>query len=142
MRVIHNKSVLITLLSALFIHLVLLMSSFTPIIEYGERIDTFGNVEMWVAIVFISLLYITCFALYNLGLNFMKYIMAVFCGIGILMMSIIFIALCMNIFVFNNSSDSIIITMVFCTVSIFVNIMWFNIVLSSPSGEEKAEYYM
>ena len=81
--------VVVTLISMVCCCLAVVFASLTPLAETGPHANKFGSSGMWSAIVFLVLLYVVPLIMYMCGIKFIKYIMALFCAIG-LMMSVAF----------------------------------------------------
>ncbi|PGK51734.1 hypothetical protein CN918_28500 [Priestia megaterium] len=81
--------IIVTLLSMICCCASVIFGSLTPIAETGPHANKFGSPGMWSAIISLVLLYVISLMMYVRGIKFIKYIMAVFCAIG-LMMSIAF----------------------------------------------------
>lgn len=87
-----NKKIgvmVMTSISALLFCALVIAVSLSPLSEWGPNANKFGSTGMWAAIGMILVSYILPLMLYMLGAGFMRYIMAIFCGIGIFMIMII-----------------------------------------------------
>ncbi|CAG9615052.1 hypothetical protein BACCIP111899_04288 [Bacillus rhizoplanae] len=81
-----NKSrvIFMTLVSALLFCSLLIAGSLSPLADSGPRANKFGTMGMWTAIGMALSTYLLPLILYIAGLNIMKFVMAVFCGLGLL----------------------------------------------------------
>ena len=75
---------IVTIISALLFCSLLIMISLSPLAESGPNANEFGSLGMWSAAGVILVLYILPLIIYKVGVTAMRYIMAIFCGIGIL----------------------------------------------------------
>ncbi len=76
--------VLTTTISALLFCTLIMITSLSPLSEFGPNANTFVSLGMWSAIGMTLLLYILPLIIYRIGVDAMRYIMAIFCGIGII----------------------------------------------------------
>ena len=74
---------IVTMISALLFCSLIIMASLSPLAESGPNANEFGSLGMWSAVGMILVLYILPLMIYKVGVAAMRYIMAVFCGIGI-----------------------------------------------------------
>ncbi|QQD81976.1 DUF5391 family protein [Bacillus siamensis] len=77
-------TVAVTLLSALMFCLLPVIVSLSPLAETGPNANRFNSAGMWAAVGQILVIYAVPFIMYVLGVRVMKIIMAVFCGIGLI----------------------------------------------------------
>ncbi|MEJ3735724.1 DUF5391 family protein [Bacillus sp. XZ-5] len=77
-------AVAVTLLSALLFCLLPVLVSLSPLAETGPNANRFNSAGMWAAVGQIFVIYAVPLILYILGIRVMKIIMAVFCGIGLI----------------------------------------------------------
>ncbi|OQV52850.1 DUF5391 family protein [Bacillus velezensis] len=77
-------AVAVTLLSALLFCLLPVLVSLSPLAETGPNANRFNSAGMWAAVGQILVIYAVPLILYILGIRVMKIIMAVFCGIGLI----------------------------------------------------------
>lgn len=75
----RNGIVVMTSISGVLFCFMMFFSSLSPM-PYG---DAFNSVGMWMNIAFMLFFYIFSLLLYIAGLDWMKYVMAVFCGLGL-----------------------------------------------------------
>ncbi|SDB83831.1 DUF5391 family protein [Shouchella lonarensis] len=83
----HKKRAvtLVTILSALFCSGIIVAGSLSSAATSGPTTNQFGDVGMWVAIGMMLIPYVICLVPYALGINSMKYVMAVCNVIGLMM---------------------------------------------------------
>ncbi|TGA97962.1 hypothetical protein E4665_09850 [Sporolactobacillus shoreae] len=121
-----RKSVIVVTLFSLFLFvLTLVLSSISPLSALSTHANTFNSAGMWWSIGIALLFYLIPLALYIVGLNFVKIIMAIFCGIGL------FTNLCLAVISgviaafsdhFNGYGIAIIIISL---IAVMINIVWF-----------------
>lgn len=122
-----NKSriIFMTLVSALFFCSLLVAASLSPLADSGPNANKFGTFNMWVSIGMVLAFYILPLILYIVGVHIMKLIMAVFCGVGLLMcLTTLVVILTMEI------SPTL---LVLCIATLIVNVMWYFIAFRSSS---------
>jgi len=100
-------------------------ASLAPFPDTGE----FNSVGMWLNIIFLLVFYILSLILYRVGVKGMKYVMAVFCGLGLLIsFSIIVLSLVLGtvnvLGAVNNISDFLTV-IVLCAMAFICNIIWY-----------------
>lgn len=122
-----NKSriIFMTLVSALLFCSLLVTASLSPLANSGPNANKFGTIGMWTAIGMALATYLLPLILYVVGLNVMKFVMAVFCGLGLLINSVILIV------VLTMGGFSILLG--FCIATLIVNVMWYFVAFRSPS---------
>ncbi|WZX99270.1 DUF5391 family protein [Bacillus sp. FSL W7-1360] len=83
----HKKRAvtLTTIISALFCCGIIVAASLSPMSDIGPAANQFGDVGMWIAIGIMLIPYVICLVPYMLGVDAMKYVMAVCNVIGLLM---------------------------------------------------------
>ncbi|MBT2574958.1 DUF5391 family protein [Bacillus sp. ISL-51] len=77
-------TVTVTLFSAVMFCLLPVIGSLSPFAETGPNANSFNSAGMWTSVGMMLVFYLIPLALYVLGVNVMKIIMAVFCGIGLI----------------------------------------------------------
>ncbi|WP_050615468.1 DUF5391 family protein [Bacillus testis] len=73
-----------TFLSAILFCALLTITSMSPLAETGKHANQFGSVEMWMELGMVLLFYLFPLIIYTAGLRMMKFVLALFCGIGLL----------------------------------------------------------
>ncbi|UOQ47238.1 DUF5391 domain-containing protein [Gracilibacillus caseinilyticus] len=126
-----KRVVITTLLSAILFCSMMTLSSASPLADSGPNTNTFNSIGMWLAIIMILMFYIIPLILYMTGMDTMKYVLAVFCGIGLL----INLALIpINLLIGEVSGQNAPITMAviaICAATCVVNIIWYVIAFRS-----------
>ena len=118
-----KKIVLLTLLSALTFCGIIVASSLSPLSEIGNA-NQFNSIGMWLAIFMILVLYALPLMLYSLGLEWVKYVMSVFCALGIL--SIVFMILIVLIIGATKGIIASLTGVIFaCGINLIINFIWF-----------------
>jgi hypothetical protein len=137
----QRKNVLIvTLISCLLFCSMIVVISLSPLSDMGENANKFNSAGMWSAVGSIFLSYIIPLTLYLLRMEFIKYIMAVFCFLG-LVTSISIVAI---IFAIDDLRSviytdlSLMIVVVCCSLLFIINILWLSVAFSS-SAKGKAQ---
>lgn len=116
----RNEIIVITSVSGLLFCFIMVFSSLSPM-PYG---DAFNSVGMWSNIGFMLFFYIFSLFLYIAGADWMKYVMAVFCGLGLLIsLSISMVTLVAIAWI--GSVSGFIILFLLSVVAMLVNIAWF-----------------
>lgn len=129
-----KKIISMTLLSGLLFCLVIVLSSLSPLSETGDAANEFNSAGMWLSIVMIVVLYIIPLLLYILGLEWMKYIMAIMCVLGVL------IQVCLLVLVtffgaVNDIIPSLIPLLAVSGIACLMNVVWFFTTFSKKSEE-------
>lgn len=115
--------VIITLLSAiLFCSMYIFSSILPPLSEWKP--NNINSVRLWIDIIIFLALYIIPLILYKSGIHAMKYIMAIFCGIGIFVSLTIVIGLSITSTIIGSASPSPVV-IVLCTATLIANIVWY-----------------
>ncbi|ETT81463.1 DUF5391 family protein [Viridibacillus sp. FSL R5-0477] len=122
---VNKKGVIVmTLISAILFCSLIIASSLTPISDLGPNTNKFGSVGMWLGMLMILFCYLLPVILFLAGINAMKFVMAIFCGFGIL----IFTATIGTVFVLGivqNIVPEVLVVVAICLAAIIVNISWF-----------------
>ncbi|UOQ86227.1 DUF5391 family protein [Gracilibacillus salinarum] len=122
-----KRVVITTLLSAILFCAMMTLSSASPLADSGPNTNTFNSLGMWLAVIMILMFYMIPLIMYMIGVDAMKYVLAVFCGVGIL----INLALIpINLLIGEVSGQIAPITfavVAICTVTCVVNIIWYRI---------------
>lgn len=79
-----NSVAIMTALSAFLFCAMIAAASLSPLAGTGGAANQFHSVGMWSAIGMILVLYFIPFIIYLLGVDAMRYVMAVLCGFGLL----------------------------------------------------------
>jgi hypothetical protein len=123
-----NKSrvIFMTLVSALFSCSLLVAASLSPLADSGPNANKFGTMGMWSAIGMALATYLLPLILYIVGLNVMKLVMAVFCGFGLLINSVILIVIL--------TMGGFPTLLGLCIAALIVNVMWYFVAFRSSSN--------
>lgn len=127
----NSKSsiVLLTLLSALLFCSMIVVGSLSPLADFGTNTNQFGDIGMWSAIGFVLILYLLPLILFVYNVPLMKWIMATFCGVGLLI-NISILLLTVTTFLI----DLVIIeVMILAITSIIVNLIFLPLAFRSSS---------
>ncbi len=117
--------VIMTLISAiLFCGMYILSSISPPLSEWKPNNNKINSVRLWIDIVIFLSLYIIPLILYKSGMHTMKYIMAIFCGIGMFVSCSIMIGLSITSSIFGSDSPSLVV-LVLCTATLIANFFWY-----------------
>ncbi|MBU3573403.1 DUF5391 domain-containing protein [Priestia aryabhattai] len=135
---IKNSVAITTLLSALFFCSIIVLGSLSPLADSGPNVNTFGSVGMWLSLGMILFLYLLPLACYLLGMRFLKFVMAAFCSIGLLIAaSTLLLMPALFLFGledFSGSLSSIIGILISCLGLLITNIVWFVATFKRPSA--------
>ncbi|MEY9978757.1 DUF5391 family protein [Lysinibacillus sp. RC79] len=124
----RNGVILMTTISGLLFCFIMIAASLSPFPDPGG----FNSLGMWLNIIMFLVFYILSLILYWVGVKGMKYVMAVFCGVGLLIsLSIIGLAFVKGMVTYNVSDFLYVI--VLCVMSLIANIVWY-IVAFKQSG--------
>lgn len=129
-----QKVISMTLLSGLLFCLVIMLSSLSPLSETGDAANDFNSAGMWLSIVMMVVLYVIPLLLYSLGLEWMKYIMATMCALGVLIQ--VFLLILVTFFgALNNIILSLLPVLAVSGIACLINVVWFFTTFSKKSGE-------
>ncbi|WP_129703301.1 DUF5391 family protein [Priestia megaterium] len=132
-----NSVIIATLLSALFFCFILVLGSLSPLADSGPNVNTFGSTELWLSLGMVLFLYLLPLAFYILGINFLKFVMAAFCSIGLLIASSTLLLMpalfLFGLEDFSGNLASIIGIMISCLGLLITNIVWFVAAFKRPS---------
>ncbi|MDO3660904.1 DUF5391 family protein [Bacillus sp. C28GYM-DRY-1] len=131
----RKKSVaVVTIISAFLFCAMIAAASLSPLAETGGAANQFNSVGMWAAIGMILVLYLIPFLIYMLGVDAMRYVMAVLCGFGLLihLSSAGFVLMFSSLFSDHLLSEVILVIGV-CLAAAAVNIIWFFAAFRSAS---------
>ncbi|WP_026906710.1 DUF5391 family protein [Paucisalibacillus globulus] len=126
-----QKIIITTLVSLILYCLVVILSSLSPLADLGKNANQFGDVGMWATIILGLLFYLVPLLLYLLGIQTIRYVMAVFCGFGIIMaLSLVtFIPIISKIMPEISIASSIGVTIA-SILFLAINIIWYFVVFS------------
>lgn len=114
-----------TTISAFLFCAVIVAASLSPLAGTGAAANQFNSVGMWSAVGMILVLYFIPFLVYMLGVDAMRYVMAVLCGFGLL----IHLSSAGFILMFSFFSDHLLSEVIFVfgisLAAAAVNVIWF-----------------
>ncbi|MEK1831438.1 DUF5391 family protein [Priestia megaterium] len=120
-----SSIILATIVSAILLCSLLIVSSLSSLSDSGPNVNKFGDVGMWASVGTILVFYFLPLIIYVLGVESMKIVMAVFCGLGMLIViTVLLVMAFMDIF----SSNSLIISIGsfgLGIVALISNIIWY-----------------
>ncbi|MBG9770854.1 DUF5391 family protein [Bacillus vallismortis] len=130
----RKKSVAImTVISAFLFCAMIAAASLSPLSETGGAANQFNSVGMWSAIGMVLVLYFIPFLIYMLGVDAMRYVMAVLCAFGLL----IHLSTAGFILLFGLFSEDLLSEVIFvigvCLAAAAVNVIWFVAAFRSDS---------
>ncbi|MGF7534754.1 DUF5391 family protein [Bacillus mexicanus] len=130
-----NSVAIMTIISAFLFCGMIAAASLSPLAGSGGAANQFNSAGMWSAIGMILVLYFIPFIIYMLGVEAMRYVMAVLCGFGLL----IHLSTAGFILMFSFFSDHLLSEVIFVIgvslAAAAVNVIWF--VAAFRSGAEK-----
>lgn len=119
-----KRIIVMTILSAILCTALLIATSLSPLADSGDAANKFGTLGMWASLGMTLVFYIIPLAIYAAGVNAMRFIMAMFCGIGVLM-NIVTLLAALGLDVDN------ITLLVLSIAGIVVNVAWFPVAFGS-----------
>ncbi|CAM4250010.1 hypothetical protein BAMA_06645 [Bacillus manliponensis] len=119
-----KRVIVMTILSAILCSALVIVSSLSPLAHTGEAVNKFGTLGMWASLGMVLAFYLIPLAIYAAGFSAMRFIMALFCVIGILMNIVTLLA------ALGLNADNIILLAI-SIAGIIVNIIWFSVAFKS-----------
>ncbi|QJC90793.1 DUF5391 family protein [Bacillus inaquosorum] len=133
-----NSVTIVTIISAFLFCAMIAAASLSPLAGTGGAANQFNSVGMWSAIGMILVLYFIPFIIYMLGVNAMRYVMAVLCGFGLL----IHLSSAGFIMMFSLFSDHLLSEVIFVIgvslAAAAVNVIWFVAAFRSVAEKTSA----
>ncbi|MFF2589166.1 DUF5391 family protein [Peribacillus butanolivorans] len=127
--------IFMTLLSAVLFCALLITISLSPLADIGPNANQFGSLGMWISIGMVLVFYLLPLIIYWMGLDVIRFVLALFCCGGLLINSSIIVAV-LVIAKFKDIGDIYIASITgLCLAAIIVNILWFFIAFRSPSAK-------
>ncbi|MBK5484877.1 MULTISPECIES: DUF5391 family protein [unclassified Peribacillus] len=127
--------IFMTMLSAVLFCVLLITISLSPLADLGPNANQFGSSGMWISIGMILVFYLLPLIIYWIGIDIMRFVLALFCCGGLLINSTIIVAV-LVIAKFKDISAIYIASITgLCLAAIIVNILWFFIAFRSPSAK-------
>ncbi|MDU0156031.1 DUF5391 family protein [Bacillus cabrialesii] len=133
-----NSVAILTAISAFLFCVMIAAASLSPLAGTGGAANQFNSVGMWSAIGMILVLYFIPFIIYMLGVDVMRYVMAVLCGFGLL----IHLSSAGFILMFSFFSDHLLSEVIFVIgvslAAAAVNVIWFVAAFRSVAEKTSA----
>ncbi|UZD74091.1 DUF5391 domain-containing protein [Bacillus siamensis] len=132
-------TVAVTLLSALMFCLLPVIVSLSPLAETGPNANRFNSAGMWAAVGQIFVLYAVPFIMYILGVRVMKIIMAVFCGIGLIICAAVLLVALLTAISLGQELSLYYGLFVWSSAAFIVNVIWYIAAFrSSPKHQQQS----
>ncbi|WLR42065.1 DUF5391 family protein [Bacillus carboniphilus] len=128
---------IVTLISAFLFFVVIILASASPLSEMGRNANQFNSLGMWIAIAMIFAFYIIPLSIYIMGVDAMKYVMAIFCGVGVLCSFSILLTVLIVSSITKFVNSSLLGLALVCGLFILNNIFWYFITFRSAIKEKK-----
>ncbi|MCM3796898.1 MULTISPECIES: DUF5391 family protein [Priestia] len=104
----RNSVILATIVSAVLLCSLLIVSSLSSLSNTGPNVNKFGDVGMWSSVGTVLIFYLIPLIIYALGVDSMRIVMAIFCGLGMLIaITALLVMVFMDIFSYNSMIISI-----------------------------------
>lgn len=130
-------TVAVTLLSALLFCLLPVLVSLSPLAETGPNANRFNSAGMWAAVGQIFVIYAVPLILYILGIRVMKIIMAVFCGIGLIICAAVLLVTLLTAISLGQELSLYYGLFVWSGAAFIVNVVWYIAAFrSSPKHQQ------
>ncbi|MCS1351034.1 DUF5391 domain-containing protein [Mechercharimyces sp. CAU 1602] len=81
---IRKNMVYVTLISAVFFTSLLILITLSPLNQTGPNVNQFNSTGMWLAVGMVLFCYLFPLLVYIRGVQSMKMVMAILCGVGLL----------------------------------------------------------
>lgn len=121
---------LTTMISALLFSTLIIIASLSPLSELGANANKFGSFGMWGAVGMVLVLYLLPLITYKLAPGVMRFVMAIFCSIGLLI-NISTVGVVFILGVRASSSPYLAWIVGICVAAFIVNIIWFFVTFRS-----------
>ncbi|KJD57483.1 DUF5391 family protein [Bacillus velezensis] len=131
-------AVAVTLLSALLFCLLPVLVSLSPLAETGPNANRFNSVGMWAAVGQILVIYAVPLILYILGIRVMKIIMAVFCGIGLIICAAVLLVTLLTAISLGQELSLYYGLFVWSGAAFIVNVVWYIAAFRSSPKHQQA----
>ncbi|MEC1657576.1 DUF5391 family protein [Bacillus haynesii] len=130
----NRVSVMIwALISAFLFCSLLVTASLSPLAHSGPHANEFGTLGMWAAIGIVLLFYMLPLAVFMAGFDAMKFVMAVLCGIG-LIIALTMIPIVLLIGAIGGYASALWGVAGLCILLANVNAIWFIVAFRRPSA--------
>ncbi|MBW7978868.1 DUF5391 family protein [Bacillus velezensis] len=131
-------TVAVTLLSALLFCLLPVLVSLSPLAETGPNANRFNSAGMWAAVGQIFVIYAVPLILYILGIRVMKIIMAVFCGIGLIICAAVLLVTLLTAISLGQELSLYYGLFVWSGAAFIVNVVWYIAAFRSSPKHQQA----
>ncbi|MED3657849.1 DUF5391 family protein [Bacillus velezensis] len=131
-------AVAVTLLSALLFCLLPVLVSLSPLAETGPNANRFNSAGMWAAVGQIFVIYAVPLILYILGIRVMKIIMAVFCGIGLIICAAVLLVALLTAISLEQELSLYYGLFVWSGAAFIVNVVWYIAAFRSSPKHQQA----
>ncbi|MCY0090528.1 MULTISPECIES: DUF5391 family protein [Bacillus amyloliquefaciens group] len=131
-------AVAVTLLSALLFCLLPVLVSLSPLAETGPNANRFNSAGMWAAVGQIFVIYAVPLILYILGIRVMKIIMAVFCGIGLIICAAVLLVTLLTAISLGQELSLYYGLLVWSGAAFIVNVVWYIAAFRSSPKHQQA----
>ncbi|MES1027623.1 DUF5391 family protein [Bacillus velezensis] len=131
-------AVAVTLLSALLFCLLPVLVSLSPLAETGPNANRFNSAGMWAAVGQIFVIYAVPLILYILGIRVMKIIMAVFCGIGLIICAAVLLVALLTAISLGQELSLYYGLFVWSGAAFIINVVWYIAAFRSSPKHQQA----
>ncbi|MGX6413659.1 DUF5391 family protein [Bacillus amyloliquefaciens] len=131
-------AVAVTLLSALLFCLLPVLVSLSPLAETRPNANRFNSAGMWAAVGQIFVIYAVPLILYMLGIRVMKIIMAVFCGIGLIICAAVLLVALLTAISLGQELSLYYGLFVWSGAAFIVNVVWYIAAFRSSPKHQQA----
>ncbi len=131
-------AVAVTLLSALLFCLLPVLVSLSPLAETGPNANRFNSAGMSAAVGQIFVIYAVPLILYILGIRVMKIIMAVFCGIGLIICAAVLLVALLTAISLGQELSLYYGLFVWSGAAFIVNVVWYIAAFRSSPKHQQA----
>ncbi|MGZ0139509.1 DUF5391 family protein [Bacillus velezensis] len=131
-------AVAVTLLSALLFCLLPVLVSLSPLAETGPNANRFNSAGVWAAVGQIFVIYAVPLILYILGIRVMKIIMAVFCGIGLIICAAVLLVTLLTAISLGQELSLYYGLFVWSGAAFIVNVVWYIAAFRSSPKHQQA----
>ncbi|OMI26131.1 hypothetical protein BTA31_14975 [Bacillus haynesii] len=122
-----------SLISAFLFCSMIVTASLSPLAHSGPHANEFGTLGMWAAIGIVLLFYMLPLAVFMAGFDAMKFVMAVLCGIG-LIIALTMIPIVLLIGAIGGYASALLGVAGLCILLAIVNVIWFIVAFRRPSA--------
>jgi len=122
-----------SLISAFLFCSMIVTASLSPLAHSGPHANEFGTLGMWAAIGTVLIFYMLPLAVFMAGFDAMKFVMAVLCGIG-LIIALTMIPIVMLIGAIGGYASALLGVAGLCILLAIVNVIWLVVAFRRPSA--------